>query len=153
MDGAGPEVERLIETGFVVAFETREQLHLRRAATTQLGGRRAPPISKLGVIIEEKDGKTICRLILDCKAKGANNETKCLRGLTLPGFSDAVDDPLYLMSECDTSRDESLHFSDRFENVPLHPFECKYFMWAYISSFQNPGSRQPERTAAVWPPG
>ena len=89
-EAAAPEVERLINTGFVESFSTHQQL------SEWLGGR--PHLSKLGMITKEKDGKTKRRLILDCKESGVNKKASGGGRLLLPRVTDIVDDALYLMS-------------------------------------------------------
>ena len=61
---AEPEVNRLIETGFVKEFSSYEDL--------QLWVEGQPHLSRLGMITKEKDGKTKRRLILDCKESRVN---------------------------------------------------------------------------------
>lgn len=124
---AGPEVERLIETGFVQAFSTHDEL------SKWLGG--PPHLSKLGMITKEKDGRVKRRLILDCKESGVNRLARSGGRLILPRVSDIVDDALYLMSQS-TGPDQQiewliLDFTDWFYNVPLHPDERRHFTWAY----------------------
>ena len=126
-DAAAPEVSRLIETGFVEAFESHKLL------SAWLEG--SPHLSKLGMITKVKDGKTKRRLILDCKESGVNKLAKGGGRLLLPRVSDIVDDALYLMSQCN-HKDQQIEwmimdFTDWFYNVPLHPRERRHFTWSY----------------------
>lgn len=59
-----------------------------------------PHLSKLGMITKEKDGKTKRRLILDCKQSHVNDKACSGGKLLLPRISDAIDDALYLMHQC-----------------------------------------------------
>eukprot|EP00435_Cladocopium_sp_Y103_P030056 s3225_g7.t1 len=131
-DAAGPEIQRLIDTGFVKAFGSHGDL------TAWVGGQ--PHLSKLGMITKEKDGKVKRRLILDCKESGVNRLAASGGRLLLPRISDAIDDALYLMSQSEGDKQERVEWlildsSDWFYNVPLHPSERRHFAWAYQSTW------------------
>lgn len=123
---AEDEVDRLIKTGFVKEFGSHAELQACVSGT--------PHLSKLGMITKEKEGKIKRRLILDCKQSRVN-ELACSGGkLVLPRTSDAIDDALYLMNQCqgkETIEWLVVDFSDWFYNVLLHKEERKHFTWAF----------------------
>ena len=125
-EASAAEVDRLIQTGFVKEFDSYQ------AMATWLG--KPPHLSKLGMITKEKDGKIKRRLILDCKESNVNKLAKSGGKLLLPRTSDALDDALYLMSQCERGEQVEwfvMDYSDWFYNVPLHPSERCYFTWSY----------------------
>ena len=129
-DMAEPEVDRLIATGFVKAFDNYNSF------VTWLNGK--PHLSKMGMITKEKDGRTKRRLILDCKESRVNERARKGGKLILPRVSDVVDDTLYLMRQCTAGQQVEwliLDFTDWFFNVPLHPDERKNFTLAYKQKY------------------
>ncbi|CAK9014935.1 unnamed protein product [Durusdinium trenchii] len=123
-EAAGPEVNRLISTGFVRAFDSLPEFR------TWLGG--DPHLSKLGMITKVRDGKVKRRLILDCKESGVNGRAKKSHRLILPRATDVVEDALKLLENCKDEPEATiewliLDFTDWFFNVPLHPTERKHF--------------------------
>ena len=129
---AGPEVERLIDTGFVFACTSLSEFE------QALQGK--PHLSKLGMITKEKDGRTKRRLILDCKESKVNIKAKKGGRLILPRLTDVVDDALHLMHRTGSRLGEDvewliLDFTDWFFNIPLHPQERKHFTMSYKGTF------------------
>ena len=127
---SAPEIERLIATGFVKAYESYDKFE------DWLGGK--PHFSKLGMITKEKEGRIKRRLILDCRESGVNERAAKGGKLILPRISDTVDDALYLMKNC--GEDQSiewliLDFTDWFFNIPLHPSERRNFAMSYKGTF------------------
>ena len=129
-EAAGPEIQRLIATGFVKSFNNYKHFE------DWLGAK--PHLSKMGMITKEKEGRIKRRLILDCKESGVNRKAQKGGKLTLPRISDAVEDALHLMHKTEPGQQAEwliLDFSDWFFNIPLHPSERKHFTLAYKGTY------------------
>ena len=125
-EAAGPEIQRLLSTGFVKAYQDLNEFRAWLGAE--------PHLSKMGMITKEKDGRTKRRLILDCKESGVNNKAKKGGKLVLPRVTDAMEDALYLMNKAEPGQEIEwliLAFSNWFFNIPLHPKERQHFTVAY----------------------
>lgn len=124
---AGPEVQRLISTGFVYATKNLAEME------AMIGAK--PKYSKLGMITKvNSEGRVKRRLILDCKESGINSLATKGGHLVLPRISDVIDDTLRLMKDAEPGQEVEwlvLDFTDWFFNIPLHPKERKYFTIKY----------------------
>ena len=134
---AAPEIQRLVDTGFVKVFDSLEECE------AWLGG--TPLTSKLAMVTKERaDGTIKRRLILDCRESKATNLLASKAGrILLPRPTDLLDDALYLLRHAEPRDDHSvealvLDFRDWFYAVPLHRREQKYF----TTAFRRPGHKQ-----------
>ena len=121
-----PEIERLIQTGYVKTFQELT------ACQQWLGG--APLTSKLAMVTKERPGGTTKRrLILDCRESGANLLAHKGGRVQLPRPTDLVDDALYLLNRAGGEQVEALvlDFKDWFYSVPLRRDERRFFTTAY----------------------
>eukprot|EP00439_Symbiodinium_sp_Y106_P060007 s2027_g8.t2 len=126
---AQPEVQRLIDTGFVKVFDNL------RDCENWLGGK--PLTSKLAMVTKTRaDGSVKRRLILDCRESKANQLAAKGGRILLPRPTDVIDDALFLL-HCHPAEPEVglealvLDFRDWFYAVPLHRDDMKYFVTAY----------------------
>ncbi|CAE7793132.1 unnamed protein product, partial [Symbiodinium necroappetens] len=113
-----PEIQRLIDTGYVKVFDDLE------SCQAWLGG---PPLtSKLAMVTKVRsDGTTKRRLILDCRESGANLLAHEGGRVQLPRPTDSVDevdDSLYLLSRSKGEEVEALvlDFKDWFYQFHLN---------------------------------
>ena len=130
---AVPEIQRLIDTGYVKVFDDLE------ACQEWLGG---PPLtSKLAMVTKTRpDGAIKRRLIQYCRESGANLLARKGGRVQLPRPTDLVDDSLYLLSRSKGEEVEALvlDFKDWFYSVPLQHEERRYFTTAYREKAGGP---------------
>ena len=89
-------------------------------------------VSKLGLIIKERNGVQKARMILDTKESGVGRLSGKHQRVTLPRLFDAIIRLLYLMSclpgdASDTMIAFVLDFTQAFKQVPIHSGERKNF--------------------------
>ena len=132
--------------GFVVAGKLRAYPTLKSCAA-DLGAE--PVLSRFGLIVKTKNGKTKRRIILDCKQSGLSKKTRRRFRIVLPRLTDAVRDILILMIEQlpeEKIEEFILDFSDAFWAVPLSKPERCWFVGrvrgVYLAYLNTPqGSR------------
>ena len=117
---AWQEVMRLTDKKWLKRFPSLN------AATSFLG--RRPVLSRFGLVVKTKKGKTKKRLILDGTSSGVSKKATKGQRIILPKLLDVVYDILNLMA---TGKDVELFicdFADAFWLLPLSPDERMYFV-------------------------
>jgi hypothetical protein len=128
------ELSQHICKGHIEAFDSMEDLRARVCGD--------PVLSKLGLIIKTRNGKTKARMILDTKASGIKYVTGKSQRVILPRLFDAVLRLLGLMSSAQKVGGEVsafvLDFSDAFWQIPIAEDELRFFcVTALINSIRK----------------
>ena len=113
--------------GFVAQSKLRAYPSLA-ACKRDLG--HEPVLSRFGLIVKTKNGKTKRRIILDCKQSGLSKKTARRFRVILPRLTDAVRDVLILMANMMTDEQAEefiIDFSDAFWNMPIAREERRWF--------------------------
>ena len=87
-------------------------------------------MSKIGLIIKERNGGARKRMILDTKRSGLKHCSAKHQRVLLPRLLDAITLGLNLMATCGKGESMEwrvLDFSDAFWQVPLHPSGRRFF--------------------------
>ena len=125
-DEAWEEVNRLADLGYLRRYDPYEQV------CAALGDE--PVLSKFGMIVKSKGGKTKKRIILDGKQSRVTRCATKRERVILPRVPDVVHDALHMMAAHSTQSNSDwdveftvLDFTDAFWTLPLSSFERKFF--------------------------
>ena len=120
---AWEEVQRLVKLGYLRQCDNLEQCARLTGAD--------PVVSKFGLVIKEKNGKTKRRLILDSKESGVTQCAKKNQRILLPTVISLVFDLLAIghkMAPGTNMEILVLDISDAFWTLGLRPSERKFFV-------------------------
>jgi hypothetical protein len=123
-DHAWEEVHRLVKKGYLTRLMTLD------ACKDELDGEE-PVVSKFGMIVKTKAGKTKRRLILDAKESGVTQCGRKNERIVLPSVIDFVFDTLDLHRNCDDFELLEwmvLDVTDAFWTLSLRKSERRFFV-------------------------
>ena len=122
------ELQLHIDAGHLAEFDSYEDLSKFVGATEE-----DPAIlSKLGLIIKERNGVQKARMILDTKESGVGRLSGKYQRVILPRLFDAIIRLLFLMSCMEGEATHAvlafvLDFTQAFWQIPIRPEERKYY--------------------------
>ena len=113
------EMDKYASKNFVATFSTLKE-------TVDFLDGEQPVLSRLGLIVKTRAGKTKKRTILDSKQSRVKHASSKSERIVLPRVRDVINAALHLSSICDYSESVSflvLGFTEAFWKIPLAPSE------------------------------